>query len=90
VRPFKKADLVANLLQRPPLQLAGTEVAQIHDRDGVKLVMADQSWLLIRPSGTEPVLRIYAESHSPEQVQQLLDDGVKMAEQALSMLAAAQ
>jgi phosphomannomutase len=87
VSPFKKADLVANLLQRPPLQLAGTEVAQIHDRDGVKLVMVDQSWLLIRPSGTEPVLRIYAESHSPEQVQQLLDDGVKMAEQALSMLA---
>lgn len=89
VRPFKKADLVASLLQRPPQMLAGAAVAQIQDRDGVKMVMTDQSWLLIRPSGTEPVLRIYAESHSPEQVQKILDDGIRMAEQALSSLVTA-
>ncbi|MEX1020642.1 MAG: phosphoglucomutase/phosphomannomutase family protein [Litorilinea sp.] len=87
VRPFKKADLVASLLRRPPQELAGVAVAQIQDRDGVKLLMTDQSWLLIRPSGTEPVLRIYAESHTPAQVQKLLDDGVGMAETALAALA---
>lgn len=86
VRPFKKADLVASLLRHPPHQLAGATIDQIHDRDGVKMVLVDQSWLLIRPSGTEPVLRIYAESHSPEQVQKILDDGVKMAEHALAMM----
>ena len=33
--------------------------------DGVKYIMADDSWLLIRPSGTEPVLRVYAEGRTP-------------------------
>jgi phosphomannomutase len=37
--------------------------------------------LLIRPSGTEPVLRIYAEARSPEMVKQLLDQGVQLAQQ---------
>jgi len=36
--------------------------------DGVKYVMDDDSWLLIRPSGTEPVLRVYAEGRSEEAV----------------------
>ncbi|MCU0509485.1 MAG: hypothetical protein MUC34_14040, partial [Anaerolineae bacterium] len=36
----------------------------MNTRDGVKYVLEDDSWLLIRPSGTEPVLRVYAEAHS--------------------------
>jgi phosphomannomutase len=45
----------------------------------VKYVLANNSWLLIRPSGTEPVLRVYAEAHSPETVQALLAEGRALA-----------
>ena len=45
--------------------------------DGVKYLLADDSWLLIRPSGTEPVLRIYAEARQPGMVEALLEHGRK-------------
>jgi len=41
--------------------------------DGVKLNLADDAWLLVRASGTEPVLRIYCEAPTPEDVRALLD-----------------
>jgi phosphomannomutase len=47
--------------------------------DGVKYIMADDSWLLIRPSGTEPVLRVYAEGRSPDMVRALLGYGEQVA-----------
>jgi phosphomannomutase len=40
--------------------------------DGFKYIFADGSWLLIRPSGTEPVLRLYSEANDPEKVVTLL------------------
>jgi phosphomannomutase len=83
VRPFKKAELVADLVARAPKQLADVQIARVSDQDGVKYILADNSWLLIRPSGTEPVLRIYAESHSDAQVQRLLEAGARMAEELL-------
>jgi alpha-D-glucose phosphate-specific phosphoglucomutase len=83
VRPFAKAQLVADLVAAAPETLAGTPVHQVSDRDGVKFILADNSWLLIRPSGTEPVLRIYAESHSDEQVQRILAEGAHLAERLL-------
>ena len=83
VRPFKKAELVRGLVAAAPARLGDVPVAGINDRDGVKFVLADNSWLLIRPSGTEPVLRIYAESHSDAQVQRLLSDGAVLAEHLL-------
>lgn len=51
--------------------------------DGIKYYLADDSWLLIRPSGTEPVLRIYAEARSDEQVQAMLDEGGKLGQTVL-------
>ncbi len=83
VRPFKKAELVADLVARAPQSLIDIDVARISDLDGVKYILADNSWLLIRPSGTEPVLRIYAESYSDGQVQRLLYAGAQMAEELL-------
>jgi len=49
--------------------------------DGCKYILADDSWLLIRPSGTEPVLRVYAEGRSPEMVKALLAYGEKVAKE---------
>ena len=80
VRPFRKADLVAHLRERAPHTIGGVVVRQISDRDGIKYLLADDSWLLIRPSGTEPVLRIFAEAASAEQVKALLAEGVAQAE----------
>jgi phosphomannomutase len=54
-------------------------VVEVQSVDGVKYILEDDSWLLIRPSGTEPVLRVYAEGRSPETVQNLLDFGEKVA-----------
>ena len=53
---------------------------EISQRDGVKYIMADDSWLLIRPSGTEPVLRVYAEGRSQTMVKSLLEYGKLVAE----------
>ncbi|MBN1965895.1 MAG: phosphoglucomutase/phosphomannomutase family protein, partial [Anaerolineae bacterium] len=46
--------------------------------DGIKFVLADDSWLLIRPSGTEPVLRVYAEAPTEDAVNALLAEGRQM------------
>jgi phosphomannomutase len=45
--------------------------------DGVKFIFEDGSWLLLRPSGTEPVVRIYAESESETELEVLLEQGRK-------------
>ena len=86
VRPFKKGDLVAGLLGNMPVTLAEVAVMDISSRDGVKFILADDSWLLIRPSGTEPVLRIYAEGRSEDQVQALLRLGGELAEAQIAVL----
>lgn len=80
VKPFDKKALVKKLVDLAPAQLAGIPVASINTRDGVKYVLTDDSWLLIRPSGTEPVLRVYAEAHAPETVQALLAEGRALAD----------
>ena len=58
-------------------------MAEVSPLDGVKYILADNSWLLIRPSGTEPVLRVYAEGRTNEMVQALLEYGEKVANSAI-------
>ena len=56
-------------------RLAGVPIARVVDTDGQKYALEDGSWLLVRYSGTEPVMRLYAEAHSPERVGELLARG---------------
>ncbi len=79
VKPFSKQALVSRLMAARPDTLAGHALSQVSDRDGVKYIMADNSWLLIRPSGTEPVLRIYAEGRTMQDVKALLAEGAALA-----------
>lgn len=72
---------LASLLQRPPAQWAGLPVISLETLDGLKFRM-DGAWLMFRASGTEPLLRIYAEAPTMEQVQALLDEGRAIAEGA--------
>ncbi|MBK6432378.1 phosphoglucomutase/phosphomannomutase family protein [Candidatus Amarolinea dominans] len=73
--PFTKSEMVQRLMQSPPATLAGMPVARVLANDGVKYMLQDDSWLLIRPSGTEPVLRMYAEARSAIMVTSLLQAG---------------
>lgn len=73
VAPVNKRELAQRLLAEAPATLCGETVKRVDTFDGVKYVLADDSWMLIRPSGTEPVLRLYAEATSEELVEGLLD-----------------
>ena len=79
-RPVAKAEMTEFLTKKAPAEIGGQKVEEISQRDGVKYIMADDSWLLIRPSGTEPVLRVYAEGRSQTMVKSLLEYGKLVAE----------
>ncbi|MDT7541635.1 MAG: hypothetical protein QOE33_1539 [Acidobacteriota bacterium] len=73
-------DIVASLperLGREPKEFGGRRVASVNRMDGVKFLFEDGSWLLLRPSGTEPLVRIYAESESADDLEVLLEQGRK-------------
>ena len=71
----KRANLLQFLKNNPPAKLLRQPVVQVDTRDGVKFVAADTTWLMLRGSGTEPVLRIYAEAKSDAEVAKLLQKG---------------
>jgi phosphomannomutase len=77
--PVSKGEMVQRLTHGAPSHLAGQTVTQVDTRDGVKYRLADDSWLLIRPSGTEPVLRVYAEGADPDAVDALIQAGRELA-----------
>jgi len=79
-RPVAKKEMTEMLVNQAPAEIGGLKVAEVSSRDGVKYILADDSWLLIRPSGTEPVLRVYAEGRSQPIVKELLGYGQKVAE----------
>lgn len=64
-------------LAQEPAEIGGRKVEKINRMDGVKFIFADQSWMLMRPSGTEPLVRIYAESESRKDLEDLLEQGRK-------------
>jgi phosphoglucomutase len=64
-------------LQHEPKEIDGKSVDRVNRIDGTKLILADGSWVLMRPSGTEPLVRIYAEAESVEKVEVLLEQGRK-------------
>ena len=77
----KRAALMEFCAKNPPAKLLRSPVADIKTFDGVKYVAEDGSWLMLRGSGTEPILRIYAEAKSAADVQKLLKLGVQLTRQ---------
>jgi phosphomannomutase len=59
-------------------EVLGKPVTAIDDRDGIKLICSDESWLMLRASGTEPIIRIYAESKSLAQSKRMLEFGKEL------------
>jgi phosphomannomutase len=74
----KRGALMEFLKNNPPAKLLSSPLAEVKTFDGVKFVAEDSSWLMLRGSGTEPILRIYAETKSAAGVEKLLKIGVKL------------
>jgi phosphomannomutase len=72
--------LLKQLQSQPLTEIAGKEVIGCQTIDGYKFRLADQSWLMIRFSGTEPVLRLYCEAATLEEVHQTLNWAKNWAE----------
>lgn len=68
------ASLKERLLQEPT-EIGGKKIDKINRMDGVKFMFEDGSWMLMRPSGTEPMVRIYAEAEEKEVLEVLLEQG---------------
>ncbi|MBL7081766.1 MAG: phosphoglucomutase/phosphomannomutase family protein [Candidatus Omnitrophica bacterium] len=68
---------ISNLIKKfkSKKELLGRKVICVKDFDGVKLICEDESWLMLRGSGTEPLLRFYAEAKTLKRAKQLLDFG---------------
>jgi phosphoglucomutase len=62
-------------LAQEPSEIGGRKVENINRMDGVKFFFTDGSWMLMRPSGTEPMVRIYAESEDKQELEVLLEQG---------------
>jgi phosphomannomutase len=77
----KRAALMEFLQKNPPAKLVRSPLVDMKAYDGVKFIAQDSSWLMLRGSGTEPILRIYAESSSAANVNKLLKLGVQLTKQ---------
>jgi phosphomannomutase len=62
-----------------PDRIGGLRCTEIVTIDGFQFVLEDGGWLLIRFSGTEPIIRVYCETTYPDRVQSILDDGMRLA-----------
>jgi len=78
--PAEERQLIINRIRdNSPQSIDGVEVVKSDTADGFRFILADTTWLLIRFSGTEPVIRIYAESNSQARVEKLLEFGRELA-----------
>lgn len=75
----QKSAFVSAMPNMSPTEIAGIPVLRIDRTDGIKFLLADDAWLLLRTSGTEPLVRVYAEASTMGVVDDLLDAGVTFA-----------
>ena len=80
----RRAELMEFLKSNPPPRLLRSPLADVKSYDGVKFIAQDSSWLMLRGSGTEPILRIYAEARSRADAQTLLKLGVQLTKRIAS------
>jgi phosphomannomutase len=74
----KRAALMDYCKANPPAKLLNSPLKEVKSFDGVKFIAEDGSWLMLRGSGTEPILRIYAEAKSDADAAKLLELGQKL------------
>jgi phosphomannomutase len=67
------------ILAANPETIGGFKVTDLNTKDGFKFSLGEYGWLLIRFSGTEPIIRVYTETTAHERVQAILEDGLRIA-----------
>jgi phosphomannomutase len=77
--PERNAEVRARIAGQKPSALAGIKVVHINTLDGFRYEMEDGGWMLIRFSGTEPIIRVYTETTHGDRVQEILAEGLKLA-----------
>lgn len=77
--PYNAGEIMERIKKTERDALAGIKIKEIKIFDGIKYILEDHSWLLLRASGTEPVLRIYAETRQKGLARLLLGEGRKIA-----------
>ena len=77
-KPMDKAAVVEKMRKKLPKKVNGHKIAELYTADGLKIILDNDEWVLIRPSGTEPLLRVYAETAVKKDTQALLDFGAKI------------
>jgi phosphoglucomutase len=75
--PEVKDRLQQRLSSDPPASIGGRRVAEVNRTDGVKYIFDDGSWILLRMSGTEPLVRCYAETNTKKDLEVLIETGSK-------------
>lgn len=75
----RKPEILANVAAARPSSIAGLKVTDIVTIDGHQFIMEDGGWLLVRFSGTEPVIRVYCETTHEARVPDILQDGLRIA-----------
>ncbi|MBI4547984.1 MAG: phosphoglucomutase/phosphomannomutase family protein [Ignavibacteriae bacterium] len=80
IEPQHRERILAYLKNHLPQKVAGLDVMNTNFSDGFKFILSDGNWLLIRFSGTEPLVRIYSEASSKEQVRKILEAGRKLVQ----------
>jgi phosphomannomutase len=79
--PFRgdRKDREASILAANPSEIGGLKVTELITLDGFQFKLEDDGWMLIRFSGTEPIMRVYCETTHPDRVQRILEDGLRIA-----------
>jgi phosphomannomutase len=75
----RKDEIRANVANARPKTIAGLKVEKIVTIDGHQFVMEDGGWLLIRFSGTEPIIRVYGETTHEDKLDDIIDEGLRIA-----------
>jgi phosphomannomutase len=66
-----KNAVIESFTKNPPTEVAGIKVKEVGRKDGIKLYLEEGSWILLRPSGTEPLVRVYMETNSSDKLAQV-------------------
>ncbi len=81
-----KAAVLNSCTTTPPNSVAGIKVKEVGRQDGIKLYLEEGSWVLLRPSGTEPLMRVYIETNEQEKQKQIAESMKQIIQQCQPLL----